>query len=86
MIVWRGRRAQLSHTATLAGWAVAMMVLGVLAMSAPTRAAGFVDTYGIGAAATVESAVGGVEVEDTLPPCPTAGMVYDSSYCQPWTD
>ena len=59
MIVWRGRRAQLSHTATLAGWAVAMMVLGVLAMSAPTRAAEFVDTYGIGAAGTVESAVVG---------------------------
>jgi hypothetical protein len=86
MIVWRGRRAQLSHTATLAGWAIAMMVLGVLAMSAPTRAAEFVDTYGIGAAGTVESAVAGVEVEDTLPPCPTAGLVYNPAYCQPWTD
>jgi hypothetical protein len=86
MIVWRGRRAQLSHTATLAGWAVAMMVLGVLAMSAPTRAAEFVDTYGIGAAGTVESAVAGVEVGNTPPPCPTAGLVYDPAYCQAWTD
>lgn len=86
MIVWRGRRAQLSHTATLAGWAVTMMVLGVFAMSAPTRAAQFVDTYGIGAAGTVESAVAGVDVEDTLPPCPTSGLVYNPAYCQPWTD
>jgi hypothetical protein len=62
MIVWRGRRADLSHSATLAGWAVAMMVLGVLALSAPTRAAEFVDYYGAGAAATVESAVSGVDV------------------------
>jgi hypothetical protein len=84
MIVWRGRRAQLSHTATLAGWAVTMMVLGVLAMSAPTRAAELVDTYGTGTAATVESAIAGVDVADSRPPCPTEGMVvYDPAACQP---
>jgi hypothetical protein len=86
MIVWRGRRAQLSHTATLAGWAVAMMVLGVLAMSAPTRAADLVDTYGVGAAGTVESAVAGVDVADPRPPCPTFGPAVYPEDCRPSTE
>lgn len=80
MIVWRGRRAQISHTATLAGWAVSMMVLGVLALSAPTRAAEFVDTYGIGTARTVETAVSGVD--DSLQPCVPVGPVVDMPLCE----
>lgn len=86
MIVWRGRRAQLSQTANLAGWAITMMVLGVLAMSAPTRAAEFVDTYGTGTAATVESAVAGVNTADTLPPCPTNAQVYNPDRCRLWSE
>lgn len=84
MIVWRGRRAQMSHTATLAGWAVSMMVLGVLTLSAPTRAAEFVDTYGIGTARTVESAISGVD--DSMQPCAPVGPVLDMPLCRPAAD
>jgi hypothetical protein len=62
-IAFKGRRAQLSESATLAGWAVGLMVLGMLAISAPTRAANIVDYYGVGSAQLIETSMSGTEVE-----------------------